>query len=384
MLADSLQNRPQNLLAQRITLMLSPLALIEKHLATSLLSPQGRIQYQQGDVSKSELLSYAPSIRKLSEGYTQHAVGTSQLPSIPSDLDAAAYALYYIAINAAKALHLIPLIDLNRPHIRVADFGCGPGTLALALLASSSQRFDFTLIEKSPHMLTLAQRLISSWEETNARGAIRPCAEIPTNESGSFDLVCAANSLAELTDERMLDTVNKLCSLLAPDGVLLLLEPGQHHHTRRLMALRDHILEMCPALTPIFPCTRRDRCPMLSLSETDWCHGTLEWQQPPLHAQLDRLLGFNKHRIKYSAFVLQNSGSLRSGYRVIIPAKKGRQGIESTLCGPKQYGVVRIKKGSRTDGNRALEKASWFERVVLTSGDVSDTDSAFFQSVGLL
>jgi SAM-dependent methyltransferase len=364
--------------------MLSPLALIEKHLATSLLSPQGRIQYQKGDVSKSELLSYAPSIRKLSEGYTQHAVGTSQLPSIPSDLDAAAYALYYIAINAAKALHLIPLIDLNRPHIRVADFGCGPGTLALALLASSSQRFDSTLIEKSPHMLTLAQRLISSWEETNARGAIRPCAEIPTNESGSFDLVCAANSLAELTDERMLDTVNKLCSLLAPDGVLLLLEPGQHHHTRRLMALRDHILERIPALTPLFPCTRRDRCPMLTISETDWCHGTLEWQQPPLHAQLDRLLGFNKHRIKYSSFVFQNGAAINSGYRVIIPAKKGRQGIDSLLCGPDHYGLVNIKKGMRNEGNRALEKAGWFDRLRLITGTLSDTSAAIFDNVGEL
>lgn len=362
--------------------MLSPLEIIEQHLASTLLSPEGQTQYQQGDVGKVELQRFAASIKALSEGYTSHVVGERALPSIPSDRDAAAYALYYVPINAAKVLHIAPLVTPSRPHIRVADFGCGPGTLALALLACSSCHFDFTLIEKSPHMLSLAERLITSWKATEARGIVCRCTDIPTQGYGSYDLVCAANSLAELTDERMLDTVRKLSALVAPNGTLVLIEPGQHHHTRRLMAVRNVLLEENASLVPLFPCTRRDSCPMLSASSTDWCHGTIEWRQPPLHAQLDDILGFNKHRIKYSAFVFRNGGVTNPGYRVITPAEKGPQGIDSLLCGPDYYGVVRIKKGARTDENRPLEKAAWFDRLLLTAGSLSDTADAVFHNVG--
>jgi SAM-dependent methyltransferase len=358
--------------------MLSPLETIEQHLVSTLLSPEGQAQYQKGAVGKAEILGFTASIKALSEGYTQHVVGARKLSSISVGRDAAAYALYYVPINAAKVLHISPLINPTKQHIRVADFGCGPGTLALALLASSSSTFDFTLIEKSPHMLSLAERLITTWTATEARGLVQSCSEIPTQNCGSYDLVCAANSLAELSDKHMLDTVRKLRALLAPNGTLVLLEPGQFLHTRRLMSVRDTLLEENPSLMPLFPCTRRDPCPMLSTSPTDWCHGTIEWQQPPLHAQLDAILGFNKHRIKYSAFIFQDGGTMHTGYRVITPARKDAQGTESLLCGPNHYGVVRIKKGARNAGNRPLEKAVWFERLLLTAGTLSDTREAVF------
>ncbi len=105
---------------------------------------------------------------------------------------------------------------------------------------------------------------------------------------------------------------------------------------------------------------------MLASSETDWCHGTVEWQQPRLNAHLDDLLSFNKHRIKYSAFIFQRGGVTPAGIRVLTPPQKTRAGIDTLVCGEDTYGVVRIRKGARSERNRALEKASVFDRLLVS------------------
>jgi hypothetical protein len=106
---------------------------------------------------------------------------------------------------------------------------------------------------------------------------------------------------------------------------------------------------------------------MLASSSTDWCHGTIEWRQPKLNAQFDDLLSFNKHRIKYSAFLFQRGGSLKDGVRVISAPSKERAGIETLLCGKDLYGIARIRKGARSELNRPLEKASVFDRLRVSS-----------------
>jgi hypothetical protein len=103
---------------------------------------------------------------------------------------------------------------------------------------------------------------------------------------------------------------------------------------------------------------------MLAQSATDWCHGTLEWEQPPLHRQLDQLLGFNKHRIKFSCFIFQDAAELGSGVRVLTPPEKGRSGVEALLCGQGIYGIGRIPKRLRSETTRAFEKAKVFDRLI--------------------
>jgi hypothetical protein len=111
---------------------------------------------------------------------------------------------------------------------------------------------------------------------------------------------------------------------------------------------------------------------MLHSSETDWCHDTLEWRQPRLNRQFDQILSFNKHRIKYSGFVFQRGGHLQEGVRVITPPEKTRAGIEATLCGHDLYGIARIRKGTRSDANRALEKASVFDHLLMSEPCIGD------------
>ena len=338
----------------------TPVEVIERHVVQQLVSPTGYSQYLAGDIGHGELRRFTPEIVKLSQAYTAHSVGSKLREVTDTELRAEAYALYYLPINAAKIAHLALSLPPSEKTLRVLDFGSGPGTAALALLATLPLSLEITCVESSESMRRVATKLLSSWQGPSTIASLNMIPRMPRDWSESFDIVIAANSFAELGEQDATALVSRLAHLVSPEGFLMLLEPGQQAHSRRLMRIRDSLV---PQLTPLFPCTHMAACPMLLASSTDWCHGTLAWRQPPLNRQLDALLGFNKHRIKYSGFVFQQGGRLRPGARVIVPAEKTQRGIEVTVCGDQFYGVVRIKKGQRTDGSRALERASVFDRI---------------------
>jgi ribosomal protein RSM22 (predicted rRNA methylase) len=354
---------------------MSTIQVLEDYLAKQLLSPAGFAQYQSGKVSKHELAAITAAIRDISKAYVSHTVGSQLASPVRDTVAAEAYALYYSVINATKILHLLSLTSFSSHEISVLDVGCGPGTAGLALLSALPNSLHLTCVEHSHPMRVVAERLLSHYTGTGSLSHLKILPSLPRDKEKAYDLVIAANVLAELDTQEGERTIRHLAERVAPGGYLLILEPGQQLHTRRLMHLRDTVLVSDPELTPLFPCFRSDGCPMLSSSETDWCHGSIEWQQPRLNAHLDDLLSFNKHRIKYSAFVFQRGGAIRDGIRVLTPPEKTRIGIETLVCGGDTYGIVRIRKGTRSENNRALEKASVFDRLIpsqLLRGDIAE------------
>jgi ribosomal protein RSM22 (predicted rRNA methylase) len=344
-----------------------PLELLEQHLVRNILSPEGQGQYSTGDVASRELAPFVDEIRAISSQYVEHTVGTALRTPTKTERAARAYALYYTPINAAKIIHLLPQLTLKNESLSVLDVGCGPGTVGLALLASLKQPLDLTCVESCSQMRSTAEKLLRSWQPISAlQSLVMTPALAAISSKSSFDLVVAANVLAELSEQEGHQYITTLANLVAPRGSLLLLEPGQLAHTRRLMQLRDRLAQTHPQLTPIFPCLRADPCPMLQSSPTDWCHGELEWHQPHLHAQLDKLLRFNKHRIKFSSFIFQRDGALRSGVRILTPPRKTSRGVESLVCGRDTYGIVWISKRNRGAATRAFEKSRVFERLLFS------------------
>lgn len=342
---------------------MSPLIQIEHHLVASLLSPEARAQYACGDIAQKELLPYVEALREISSAYVSHLSGTRLASPIDSAAAAAAYALYYTPINAAKILHFAKLFRCRNAPLRVLDLGCGPGTAGLALLASLEQQLMLTCVERSEPMRALAKQLLASFPATKPLGGLVMQETLEGIAERSFDIVVAANVFAELDQATAASTLEILARAVGTSGYLVLLEPGQLLHTRRLMALRDTVTALYRNLTPIFPCLRADACPMLLSSQTDWCHGALEWQQPPLHRQLDELLGFNKHRIKFSCFIFQDGARLGTGVRVLTPPDKTRAGVEALICGEGVYGIGRIPKRLRSEKTRAFEKAGVYDRL---------------------
>jgi ribosomal protein RSM22 (predicted rRNA methylase) len=354
---------------------MSQIQYLEDYLATTLLSTEGAAQHRAGKVSKHELAPFLAELSAISASYLSHTVGSTLTSPIKSVRSAEAYALYYTIINAAKVLHLIPSLTFEKEEISVLDLGSGPGTAGLALLTALKRSLHLTCIEHSPHMRNVAERLLSGYVAAGTLKKLSIAPRLVSTETEKYDLVIAANVVAELHTAEGERLMKSLAERTAPGGYLLIIEPGQQLHTRRLMSLRNTLLSENLDFVPLFPCLRRDPCPMLASSETDWCHGTLEWRQPRLNAHLDDLLSFNKHRIKYSAFIFQRGGVIPSGIRVLTPPGKTRVGVETLVCGEDTYGIVRIRKGYRSEKNRALEKAAVFDRLLVSEpirGDVTD------------
>ncbi len=351
---------------------MSPIDALEDFLASQILPERAYTQYRAGKVSASALEPYAEAIRHVSAAYVTHDTGSTLTSPINSRLAAEAYALYYTPINAAKILHLLPLLSFDSPAIQVLDVGCGPGTAGLALLSALSTNINLTCVETSPEMRAVAEQLLSRWSLSDTLHTLDISRSLSLDPKRSFDVIICANVLAELREKDAMELLLAITDHLTPRGYLLLLEPGQQSHTRRLMGLRDWLVARDRALVPQFPCLRSDRCPMLSASSTDWCHDTLEWRQPRLHAQFDSILGFNKHRIKYSAFLFQKNGALKEGVRVLTPPTKTRQGVEALICGKDLYGITRVRKGLRSANTRPFEKADVFDRLLMAPARVGD------------
>lgn len=344
---------------------MNPLAALESYLARRILSESSFARYQLGDVPHRDLQPYVSELHRISQAYVTHDSGRELSSPIANARSAEAYALYYTPINAAKVFHLAPLLQFDGPEVSILDLGCGPGTAALSLLHALNKRLRITCVESSSHMSDLAKRLISEWDLNNNLINVAMRASL-RHQPETYDLVVAANVLAELDHTQAQATLEMVAHAISPGGYLLLVEPGQQRHTRRLMGLRDLIIANHPDIVPIFPCTHAAQCPMLAQSNTDWCHDTLEWRQPPLSAQLDHLLDFNKHRIKYSAFVFRRGGSPTGGLRVITPPKKTRLGTEALVCADSFYGITRVRKAAKSERNKPFEKAKVFDRLLVS------------------
>jgi ribosomal protein RSM22 (predicted rRNA methylase) len=318
--------------------MQSLVAELEKLLVKKFLSPKALVQFEQGRIAQAELEQWIEPIRRISEGYNSNSA-----LSIDSERMAHAYALYFTLINFSKLEFLLAHLPstFTAQSLRVLDFGCGPGTASLALKSAPLTISELVLMDASPSMIKIAGFLIEEF-----LGGI-PLVQHDAQKS--YDLILAANVLNEIPEDKIKPTLNELLEWLAPEGALVLLEPALKPATHRAMRARDYLLAQDRALNPLFPCTRRDACPMLQREPDNWCHGTLRWEEPRLTQQLDELLGFNKHRIKYCGFVFQRGAQMLNGKRILGDPVKRKHGTEVLVCGPDAYGTEIVKKITRQE-----------------------------------
>jgi ribosomal protein RSM22 (predicted rRNA methylase) len=353
----------------------TPAQALEDVLIASILSTKANDQHRTGAIGKDELSPYTSPLKDLSSRYVAQS-GAARV----SELHAAAYALYFLPINFAKLCFLLrrslltPDQAPSKP-LTILDFGCGPGTGALAALATLAYPLDITVLDKEDAMRDLALKLVSAYgaklsqPEANRLAALKATSTLDTNSS--YDLIIAANVFNELEPGAADSTVRALAKNLTETGTLLLLEPALPAPTRALMKMRNSLLASFPMLSPVFPCTHRAPCPMLKATKEDWCHGTLEgagkdFEDFKLVTQLDELLGFNKHRVKYSASILKKGSTTPKGYRVITDAEKTHRGTEIALCGEDFFGTALLTKGAMSDDNRHLRRVRSYELVTIS------------------
>ena len=147
---------------------------------------------------------------------------------------------------------------------RAIDLGAGTGAVGRVLRARFGESFELVAVDR-----------------TAAPGVVRAdlAVELPTVPGGvgKFDLVVAAHLLNELFVDRTpaervalrARRVRAWSTLLAPNGVLILIEPALRETSRELLAVRDQLLTA--GLHVVAPCFWTGPCPALAL-DRDWCH----------------------------------------------------------------------------------------------------------------
>ena len=319
-----------------------------------LLGEEAYLQFSLGKISKKILSPYAEEIQRVSEMYTIKAKPNK---AVINKISAEAYTLYYAPVNFAKILHLmnkLPSDIFTSETLRILDFGSGPATASFAVDAFTSQSVIADCVDYSKDMLEIINKISSGISPSKSRFNCRVSFE--EGQPDLYDMIILPNVLSEISMTSREPLMESLLASLKDKGILLILEPALQRITREAMQERDRLLSKYRSLVPIFPCTRRDACPMLKSSETDWCHGILEWQEPRLVKQFDELTGFNKHRIKYSAFIFQKSGAMKNGYRVVSVPEKAKHGWNAVLCGENVYQKFTLPKRERSEKNRHFEK----------------------------
>ena len=149
------------------------------------------------------------------------------------------------------------------PPRRALDLGAGTGAAGRTLRARFGEALELVSVDRTG----------------GAPDVIRAnlAVELPA-VPGQFDLIVAAHLLNELFVDQARDRRIELRArrvlawaqaLLAPSGLIVLIEPALRETSRELLAVRDRLL---PAgLHVVAPCFWQGPCPALA-SERDWCH----------------------------------------------------------------------------------------------------------------
>jgi len=161
--------------------------------------------------------------------------------------------------EAALARVLDELPAAFRPA-RALDLGAGTGVVGRGLRARFGDALEVVAVDR-----------------TAAPGVRRAdlAVELP-QVPGRFDLIVAAHLLNELfvgRADRVAMRARRVAAwareLLAPAGLLVLIEPALRETSRELLAVRDQLL--ASGLHVVAPCFWQGPCPALA-SPRDWCH----------------------------------------------------------------------------------------------------------------
>jgi hypothetical protein len=165
--------------------------------------------------------------------------------------------------GAALAKILSELYDVGTPApTRALDLGAGTGAAGAALRGRFGAALEVVAVDRVAAPGVLAADL-----EREAPAGL-----------GRFELVVAAHLLGELylgePAPRRLDALARRVlswsrDLLAPGGLVVLVEPALRETSRALLGVRDRLL--AAGLGVVAPCFWAGPCPALA-RERDWCH----------------------------------------------------------------------------------------------------------------
>ena len=346
-------------------------AILKRHLKQTFYTATNRKVFIDRNFGAKDLRFFAEGAKTLSGFFTSER-GELPVNYLNDKKLRAGYLLYFLPLNFCKAqavLQKLPPSFFRRSKLKVLDLGSGPGTFTLALLdslahsGSKNDRKEISLLslDQNYHILKDVQLLheevlknlrskgyqwrVSSVARTFDLRRGKPDTLLKNDQ---YDLIVASNFLNEWGNSRVEEKAKFLERIyqrhLSSDGFLILIDPALRHSTRELMALRD-ALTARKKLHLFAPCLHQKNCPMLAVSDRDWCHFYANWKEPDFVKDLDKILKNKNDFLKYSYLILslksQNEldhlperSDHSSIYRVISNLMGSKGKSELVLCGP--------------------------------------------------
>lgn len=248
-----------------------------------------------------------------------------------------AYLLYDWVLHYQQGLSLIgELPDTPR---RVLDMCSGAAPFAFAALRHGAREVIAT--DQNMAALQLGAEVCGRY---GLPLSIRQWNSLkqPMPLEGQFDLIIMGHCLEDLfpsTQKGWMDEQNsylkEIMNHLTPDGHLLLVDNSLNEANRRILMLRDSMVE---AGFPIqAPCVWRGECPALKANSQ--CYAQRELEKPRLIRDIQRSASINLNSLKMSYLILRSAATgwpnigQQPLYRVISPPIDTFSGKRFYLCG---------------------------------------------------
>jgi ribosomal protein RSM22 (predicted rRNA methylase) len=232
---------------------------------------------------------------------------------------------------------------------RALDLGAGTGAAGAALRAHFGEALELVSVDRvaAPGVVVADLR--------------RPGR--PPGVEGRFDLVVSAHLLNELA--RDLDVGARAAlvlgwaeALLAPGGLLLLVEPALRETSRDLLAMRD--LLVARGLGVLAPCLHAGPCPALA-RERDWCHDSAPWAEEGAGGRAAGAARGGRSRVDFSYLLLQPGATPAADarlYRIVSDPLREKGRTRLFGCGPSgRTALVRLDR-DEAPANAALVEAA--------------------------
>jgi ribosomal protein RSM22 (predicted rRNA methylase) len=278
------------------------------------------------------------------------ALAARLLFSFPRDVPKSAAALREVVASGRLRA---PTGDAHRP-LRVLDLGCGLGasTWGLARLLAPVH-LQCTWIERDMATLQLASALAERAHEQGVAPGIRldfagkntfdVSTFRPDFGGKTYDVILAGQVLSELDrklepEERVAAHAERLAGwmrALAPEGLLVVVEPALRERTRHLHAVRDHLLAAHAEAHVVYPCLHDEPCPAL-WNEREWCHEDLPIDLPEWLEPVAKAAGLRWQGLGFAPLVLERRAEKPAPareVRVVSDALDSKGQREAFVCG---------------------------------------------------
>ena len=255
-----------------------------------------------------------------------------------------AYSTYTVCAQAPKLWPILNRLEARlsvQTPLRVAEFGCGPGTGVSSFGLWAKQReieLEYLATDRVAAVLETSQNLAQSLDITGVSTTHVDLAKRIARQLGPrepFHVVLAMNVMNELSLERIPLLIREFKRILAEDGIVILIEPAAMSSSRHLLETRALFLEQDWHVEA--PCTHQSECPLL-VDDSGWCHDVWPFERPDFMAEVDRVVGTRRETLKASWMVVSPSqkSTQPSDYGRIVSERfveKGRQRAQVCMDG---------------------------------------------------